>query len=228
MQTYQNWELLIVDDCSTDDTKDIVSSFKDSRIKYKCLEKNSGAAVARNTALKLAEGRWVAFLDSDDIWDKKKLEKQLHFMLSHDYKFSYTDYEEISEESSNLGIVVSGPKRITKFGMFAFCWPGCLTVMYDRSAIGLIQIPDIRKNNDYAMWLQIIQKADCYRLSENLAFYRKRIGSISNHSKFNLIKWHYRLFRIVGNNNPFLASLLTINNLFWGLLKKIFYVRKRD
>ena len=158
-QTYQNWELIIVDDCSTDNTDEVVAFIKDDRIRYFHNEKNSGAAVSRNSALREAKGRWIAFLDSDDLWMPEKLEKQISFMEKNGYSFSYTNYEEIDVEGNSTGVKVTGPKKVTKTGMFNYCWLGCLTVMYDRNVIGLIQIEDIKKNNDYAMWLKVCKKA---------------------------------------------------------------------
>ena len=174
-QTYQNWELIFWDDCSKDDTISKVSALKehDKRIHLFQNVSNLGAAISRNNALREAKGRWIAFLDSDDLWEPTKLEKQVAFMEEHGYAFSYTGYEEIDEDSQETGVVVSGPKHVTKAGMFAFCWPGCLTVMYDREKIGLLQIADIKKNNDYAMWLKVIKKADCYMLDECFAKYRR-------------------------------------------------------
>lgn len=226
-QTYPYWEMIILDDCSTDNTREIVERYKkdDARIKYKCLEMNSGAAEARNTALRLAAGKWIAFLDSDDLWTPGKLEKQIAFMKNNSCNFSYTDYEEIDEKDNPLGVRVSGPFHINKFGMFSYCWPGCLTVMYDKEKVGLIQIPNIRKNNDYAIWLKAIKKSDCYLLKENLAKYRKRTGSISSGSYTSLIKWHYLLFREVEGSSKPIAAILTINNLFWGVFKKLFFVK---
>ena len=225
-QTYQNWELLLVDDCSTDDTDAVVAPFlSDARIRYLKNERNSGAAISRNRALHEANGRWIAFLDSDDLWYPTKLEAQLKFMQAHGYHFSYTSYEEINEAGTRTGVLVSGPKRITKTGMYNFCWPGCLTVMYDAKEVGLIQIEDIRKNNDYAMWLKVCEKADCYLLNESLARYRKRSGSISRHGYISLIKWHYRLYRKAEKREPPAAFALTIRNLFWGVWKKIRYVK---
>lgn len=225
-QTYRNWELIIVDDCSTDNTDEIVSEFlSDSRIRYIKNEKNSGAAVSRNRALREAKGKWIAFLDSDDLWESEKLAKQIAFMKSNNCHFSYTNYVEIDEESIPNGKSVTGPKRITKHGMFNYCWMGCLTVMYDAEAVGLIQIKDIRKNNDYAMWLKVCKKADCYLLDETLAKYRKRSGSISNHGYTKLIKWHYRLYREAEERSSVASAVLTLRNLFFGVLKKIKYVK---
>ena len=226
-QTYKNWELLIVDDCSTDNTDEIVTQFNDSRITYVKNEKNSGAAVSRNHALAQAKGKWIAFLDSDDLWAPEKLEKQLKFMAENGYAFSYTRYEEIDEDGNPTGTLVGGPRRITKTGMFNYCWPGCLTVMYNREIVGDIQIADIRKNNDYAIWLKACRKADCYLLPETLASYRKRGGSISNHSYVALVKWHYKLYREAEGLNPISSLWITGRNLAFGVWKKFRYVRTK-
>lgn len=225
-QTYQNWELIIVDDCSTDNTYEIVASVKDERIKYFYNEKNSGAAVSRNRALREAKGRWIAFLDSDDLWMPEKLEKQIHFMEKNGYSFSYTNYEEIDVKGNSIGVKVGGPKKITKIGMFNYCWPGCLTVMYDFEKIGLIQIEDIKKNNDYAMWLKVCKKAECYLLDEYLGKYRKgREGSVSTHSIRIMIGWHYKLFREAEKQGVVRSMINTGRNLVFGFYKKKKYVK---
>lgn len=227
-QSYTNWELIIVDDCSTDNTDEVVAGIIDNRIRYLKNETNSGAAVSRNRALREAKGRWIAFLDSDDIWDSEKLNKQINFMEKNDYHFSYTIYEEIDSNSNKLNILVSGPKKITKTGMYNYCWPGCLTVMYDQEYVGNIQVQNIKKNNDYAMWLKICTKADCYLLDENLAKYRRgRQGSISTQSNVELIKWHYRLFREAEKESVVVSIVNVGRNLFWGIYKKMKYRRKK-
>lgn len=228
-QTYKNWEIIFVDDCSTDGTVKRVSELrlKDSRIKLFQNKFNSGAAVSRNNALCEAKGRWIAFLDSDDLWEPEKLEKQVKFLEENEYKFSYTCYSEMDGEGKDTGIIVSGPSKVTKAGMFAFCWPGCLTVMYDREKIGLIQIEDIKKNNDYAMWLKVCQKADCYLLPEVLAKYRRgRSGSVSSHSIKTMIGWHYKLWHEAEKKNAFAAAYYTCLNLVCGFYKKLKYVKK--
>ncbi len=226
-QTYTNWEMIIVDDCSTDNTDVVVAGFlSDTRIRYLKNSKNSGAAVSRNYALREAKGKWIAFLDSDDLWLPEKLERQIAFMQQGGYYFSYTNYEEIDANSRPLGVSVTGPKKVSRHGMYNYCWPGCLTVMYDAEMVGLIQIEDIKKNNDYAMWLKVCKKADCYLLNENLAKYRRgRSGSISTQKITTLIKWHYRLYRICDDKNVLGAAVLTFRNLFFGVLKKIIYVK---
>lgn len=225
-QTYQNWELIIVDDCSTDNTDTVVASFTDSRIKYLKNEKNSGAAVSRNRALREAKGKWIAFLDSDDLWASEKLEKQIKFMEENDYKFSYTDYEKIDEESNNLNIFVSGPKEVTEKDMYRYCWVGCLTVMYDAEQVGLVQIKDIKKNNDYAMWLQVSKKANCYLLSENLAKYRIRKKSISHDKLSKKLKSHYDLFHYCDEKPAIVAFWYACWNMWYGILKKKRYEKE--
>ena len=147
-------------------------------------------------------------------------------METHNYHFSYTEYAQIDENSNLTGTILTGPEKVTKAGMYCYCWPGCLTVMYDRDTAGLIQIENIRKNNDYAMWLKVIKKADCYLLKENLARYRKRSGSISNHGYMKLVKWHYRLYRIAEKKNVVESVFLTMLNLVFGVLKKIVFKKE--
>lgn len=230
-QTYQNWEIIFVDDCSTDDTiaKVAAISKNEKRIHMYQNTSNSGAAVSRNNALREAKGRWIAFLDSDDLWDPNKLEKQIEFMVENGYSFSYTCYQEIDSSSNPTGVFVSGPLHISKQGMYNFCWPGCLTVMYDSSIIGLLQIEDIKKNNDYAMWLKICQKVDCYLLAECLAMYRRgRVGSVSSHGIITMIRWHYRLWHEAEQRDVITSLWFTGVNLIYGFYKKLKYVKQLE
>lgn len=227
-QTYTNWELLFQDDCSTDETKHIVEDLMqlDSRIKYECNPHNSGAAITRNNALRRAKGRWIAFLDSDDLWLPKKLELQLKFMVENNYAFSYHEYTEMSEDGKDLGVYVSGIKKVNKFDMFACCWPGCLSVMYDAEKIGLVQIRDIKKNNDTAIWLKVIRKTPCYLLKENLARYRRRAVSITPKPLWKKIWAHYPIFRVAEQMNPVASIFWTLMNVFGNGFKKMFYVKQ--
>lgn len=226
-QTYKNWELIISDDCSTDGTREVIKPYmdEDSRIKYICNERNSGAAITRNNALKVAHGRWIAFLDSDDLWLPEKLEKQVAFMAENEYAFSYHEYTEMTEDGLDLGVYVSGIRKVSKFDMYACCWPGCLAVMYDHEKIGLIQINDIKKNNDTAMWLKVVQKTPCYLLKENMARYRRRKNSITPKPLWQRIWAHYPLFRVAEEMNPVSATFWTLMNVFGNAWKKMFYVK---
>ncbi len=228
-QTYPNWELLVQDDCSTDGTRQVVEAFArtDARIKYACNPSNAGAAVTRNNALLRAAGRWVAFLDSDDLWLPQKLERQLEFMVKNGYSFTYHEYTEISEDGIPLGVHVSGKRHVSKTDMFACCWPGCLTVMYDREKTGLVQIKDLRKNNDFAMWLKVVRKSPCHLLKENLACYRRRSGSITPKSLWKRLAAHYPLFHIAEEMNPVRSLFWTGVNLFGNGFKKLFFVKNK-
>lgn len=219
-QTYTAWELLIVDDCSTDNTDEVVASFKDDRIKYFHNEKNSGAALTRNKAMREAQGEWIAFLDSDDLWTPDKLKKQVAFMEKNKYVFSYHEYVKIDEDSKPLNIYVSGPKVVTRRKMYNYGYPGCLTFMYSAKAMGLIQIKDIKKNNDYAILLQLCKKADCYLLRENLAQYRIRKKSISHDRLWKKLKSHFDLFHFCDEKSAPVAFWYACWNLFYGVLKK--------
>lgn len=222
-QTYTNWELLIVDDCSTDDTDKIVATFSDPRIRYFKNVKNSGAALTRNRAIREAHGEWIAFLDSDDLWEPQKLEKQLTFMNENGYVFSYHEYVKIDEDDNPLNIYVSGPDIVTKQRMYNYGYPGCLTFMYSAKTMGLIQIKDIKKNNDYAILLKLCKKADCYLLKENLAKYRIRKKSISHDKLSKKLKSHYDLFHICDEQSAPVALWYACWNMWYGLMKKNIY-----
>lgn len=225
-QSYQNWELLLVDDCSTDNTDEVIRPFlKDKRIRYFKNEENSGAALTRNRALREAKGEWIAFLDSDDLWMPEKLEKQIAFMQAHGYVFSYHGYEKIDEESRPLNIFVSGPAKVVKRTIYHYDYIGQLTMMYSAKHFGLMQIKDIRKNNDYALRLQLFKKpgATCCYLNENLAKYRVRKQSISHDKLSKKLKSHFDLFHVCDEKAVPVAFWYAGWNMFFGVLKKLKY-----
>lgn len=229
-QTYTNWELIIIDDCSSDDTDQIVESINDERIKYLKNEKNCGAALTRNRGLREARGEWIAFLDSDDLWMPEKLEHQIDFMKKNGYSLSFTEYEKIDEDSKPLNIYVSGPKKVNKNKMYNYDYIGQLTMMYSAKEFGLIQIKDIRKNNDYAIRLQLYKKPEtcAYLLEENLAKYRVRKVSIS-HDKFKRkFKSHYDLFHMCDEKPAIVSMWYTCWNMFYGIIKKVKYETNRS
>jgi glycosyltransferase involved in cell wall biosynthesis len=227
-QTYINWELLIVDDCSTDNTDEVVSAFKDERIRFFHNAMNSGAALTRNYALREAKGEWIAFLDSDDLWTPEKLEHQINFMNDNAYDFSYTEYEKIDEEDKPLNIHVSGPEKVNKRKMYNYDYIGQLTMMYSSEKFGLIQIKDIKKNNDYAIRLMLYKRDGtcCHLLKENLAKYRIRKKSISHDKLSKKLKSHYYLFHYCDEKSAPLALWYTCWNMFFGILKKKNYEKE--
>ena len=215
-QTYENWELVIVDDCSNDNTEEIVASFNDKRIKYHKLEKNSGAAVARTTAMKMATGNYMAFLDSDDLWKKDKLEKQLDFMKKNNYNFTCTAYEQIDEEENKLNKVIKTKKKANYNRILLDCPVGNSTVMYNVDNLGKFEVPNIRKRNDDALWLQILKKEKfIYGMPDVLMEYRIRNNSISS-NKLSLIKYHWQLYREIEHLSVIRS---TFHICWWGMIK---------
>jgi len=196
-QTYQNWEMIIVDDCSTDNTKDVVESYiaRDGRIRYHLLEVNSGAAVARTKAMELAVGQYMAFLDSDDLWTRDKLKRQLAFMKENGYNFTCTAYEQIDEDGKPLNKVIKTKVKTNYNGVLLSCPVGNSTAMYSVERLGKFVVPNIRKRNDDALWLQILKKDKyIYGMEDILVQYRVRSNSISS-NKVALIKYHWQLYR---------------------------------
>ena len=230
-QTYRNWELLIVDDCSTDNTDEIVAPFlKDPRVRYFYNEKNSGAALTRNRALREASGEWIAFLDSDDLWAPEKLEKQLGFMKENGHVLSYHEYEKIDEEDKPLDVFVSGPRIVNKRKMYRYDYIGQLTMMYSAKHFGLIQIKDIKKNNDYAIRLQLYKKSGtkAYLLTENLAKYRVRKKSISHDKLSKKLRSHYDLFHFCDEKPGIVALWFACWNMWFGIWKKRKFEKKQE
>lgn len=195
-QKFEKWELLITDDCSTDNSLEIIKKYSenDARIKYFSLEKNSGAAVARNNSIKKATGKILAFIDSDDIWHKDKLYKQLAFMEKNNYLFTSTSYEWMDEENKLLNNVIKSHKELNYEGVLKYC-PGNSTVMYNVEKIGKVYSPDIKKRNDFVMWLQVIKKAKkLYGMDEVFTQYRVHDESLSR-NKIKLIKYQWEVYR---------------------------------
>lgn len=195
-QTYQEWEAIIVDDCSTDNTEEIIKSYmlKESRVKYYKLDKNSGAAIARNRAVELAQGTYIAFLDSDDIWFPEKLTKQINFMRKNNYNFTCTSYTKIDEQGNDLGRIIEAKSKCNYNGVLKTC-PGNSTVIYNAKKLGKFQIPNIKKRNDYVMWLQVIKEAKyLHGMEEPLGSHRIRNNSLSK-NKLSLVEYHWKVYR---------------------------------
>lgn len=210
-QTYTNWEMLIVDDCSTDNSYEIACKYaeKDSRIKVFRNEKNSGAAISRNKAIENANGEYVAFLDSDDIWLPEKLEKQIKFMKENNCDFSFTEYEHIDEDNNSLNKFANVTKNLSYKKMMLHCWPGCLTVIYNQNAVGKVYANDIKKNNDHALFLKVLKNCkNGMGIHECLAKYRIRKGSISS-KKTSIIKYYVMVIHEF-EKKPYLYALFCV------------------
>ena len=195
-QTYEDWELLITDDCSTDNTVEIIKSFAaaDSRIKLFCLEKNGGGGVSRNNSIEQAQGRYIAFCDSDDRWLPDKLETQLAFMENTGAAFTYASYLLCDENGNDCGITICR-KRISYRKILMDNYIGCLTAMYDTEKVGKVYMPLIRKRQDWGLWIKIIKKCGmAYGIKKPLGIYRIRKNSVSS-NKLLLIKYHAMLYK---------------------------------
>ncbi len=195
-QTYENWEMIIIDDFSTDETISIINSFSaDSRVKLFQLEKNSGAGIARQKAVDLAQGNFIAFLDADDLWFPEKLSKQINFMQINNLPFTFSYYNCINEEGKSLHKNVKAPQTLTFRQLFWRNHIGNLTGIYSVDFFGKISISHFRKRQDWMMWLTILKKIKTAQpVPEVLASYRLRESSVSS-SKISLLKHNYNVYR---------------------------------
>lgn len=201
-QSYQKWEMIIVDDCSADNSFEIVQQIAkhEKRIKLIRLQSNQGAAIARNIAIENAIGDFIAFLDSDDLWEPKKLEKQINFMTEKDVYFCYSAYNKIDEDGTYRG-KVKVPNKVTYNQLLNTNVIGCLTAIYNANVLGKIYMPNIRKRQDYALWLKILKKGiNAYGINEPLATYRVRNNSISS-NKLIAAKYQWQIYRRIEKIN---------------------------
>lgn len=221
-QTHQNWELILVNDCSTDATFSIIEQYstQDPRIKIYNLEKNSGAGVARNFAIQRATGSYIAFLDADDLWKSNKLEKQLHFMHTQKIPFTFSFYETINEAGNLRNETITTPLKITYKQLYYCNWIGNLTGIYSVEYFGKIPISSIKKRQDWMLWLQIVKQIKtAIPVPESLAYYRVRQDSISA-SKWKLIGFNFKVYREFHQRNFIGACLDTLLFLFVQLVMK--------
>lgn len=228
-QTYQSWELLFVDDASKDDSLQRIIDLRgyDSRFKISHCVFSRGETVNRNSALKSAQGRWIAFLNAGDIWEPTKLEKQVRFMKENDYAFSYTKFNNIDAQGNDIGVAMSGPECITVDEMKKCCWMGYLTVMYDLEKIGRLQMNGVKRTNDYPLWLLASKKADCHLLPECLASQMLERGlwdRLLNSPKW---MWRYEAYRKIVGMNPLVSACMTIRNLAYTAYKWWKYAKRR-
>lgn len=203
-QTLTDWELWIVDDCGTDNTREILQPHLAHcpQICYIRLNKNEGPAAARNAALRRAGGRYIAFLDSDDIWLPDKLEKQLAFMHQTGAPFSCTAYERMNENGESLRTACYPPPKTDYNRMLRLSNPiGNSTVIYDQETLCRYEVPPIKKRNDFALWLKILHDTPfCAGMPETLARYRVREGSVSG-KKLAQARFHWQLYRQIEGLN---------------------------
>lgn len=226
-QTYQNWEMLLVDDGSTDETQTIITTFlTDKRIQFYPLEKNSGTGVARNFGVSKAAGKYISFLDADDLWKPKKLEKQINFMQKQNLPFTFSFYDCIDEQGNSLNKRVEAPRNLSYLQLFFCNYVGNLTGIYDVEYFAKIGISSIRKRQDWMHWLTILKKIKTAKpVPESLALYRVRDNSLST-SKTALIQYNFAVYRQFHGFNLVVSSLCMIGFLFTQLAIKPFYSKE--
>jgi glycosyltransferase involved in cell wall biosynthesis len=221
-QSYENWELILVDDCSNDNTIEILNLYQknDSRIVLIQLARNEGAAKARNVAIEKASGRYIAFIDSDDLWLPQKLELQIAFMREHEIALSYSSYQKIYEDGTNTNLTIQAKPKLDYQTMLRNNYIGCLTAIYDTGQIGKVYMPSIRKRQDWALWLKILKKTEyAYGINEPLAKYRLRNESISS-AKVNLIKFNWKIYREIEGFSRLMSLYYMLQFLLFYFIKK--------
>ena len=222
-QTYQNWELIIIDDCSTDNSLSIVKSFSrnDSRINYYKNKTNSGAAVSRNLGLEKSLGRFVSFIDSDDIWFPEKLDLQINFMLDNDYIISFTSYGLIDNQGNFLNKIIRSVKEIDYKGYMKNTVIGMSTSMIDTSKTDSFKFINIRTRQDTYLWITLLKRGlKAHGINSVLANYRVRNESISS-NKLQAAKRVWFLYYSLENLGYF-RSLYFFSFYLFNAVKKRF------
>lgn len=224
-QTYENWELLVIDDASQDETLDIVEEFvlADSRIILHPLPTNQGAGFARNIGIKASKGEFICFLDADDLWKAEKLQTQLQFMKQHNAEVCYASYEIIDEEGKSLNSMIKALEILPFSKLLKANYVGNLTGIYSAKKLGKIYCPLIRKRQDWGLWLLAVEKAGKAKgIQQPLAKYRIRRHSISG-NKWEMLQYNYKVYRKV-------LKFSALKSGFWMLLFlwEQFFVKSRQ
>lgn len=212
-QKFTDWEMILADDCSTDHSLEICRRFaaRDSRIRVVELDRHSGPAGARNTAIRAASGRYIAFLDSDDFWHPDKLDLQLDLFKRTEAPLVYSAYEIIDERNLNKHKIISVPSSIDYYGLLNATVIATVTAVYDTARVGKVMMPDILKRQDYALWLKILRKGGkACAVTRPLAWLRKRQGSVSS-NKLSAMRYTWMVYRGL-ENLSFLRSVYHFSN----------------
>lgn len=220
-QTYQDWESILINDNSSDSSLEIAKKYasKDSRFKIISNDSSVGPAKARNIGIEFSSGRYIAFLDSDDVWMGEKLFKQINFMKNNDINFCFSGYELMSEDGAFLGSV-DVPSTITYKTLLKHNVVGCLTAVYDTKVLGKMYMPLILKRHDFGLWLSILKKGVVgYSIQLPLAKYRLRSGSVS-HAKLNTMMYTWRLYRDIEKLSFFSTFYNISTHLFSAVIKR--------
>ena len=221
-QTYANWEMIIIDDCSKDNSYHMANEYakKDSRILLYKNDINLGGAGSRNRAIGKAKGKFIAFLDADDKWHPEKLKKQIDFMLENNIDFCFCNYDTIDEQGKHIKNVIA-PSKVSLRDMYSNNYIGCLTAVYDTSRYGKFFMPDFRKRQDYALWLTMLKRINfAYLLNESLASYRIRKNTLSS-NKLDALLYYWKILRITAGLPVIAASFYTSRYVVLTATKKL-------
>ena len=219
-QQFDSLELLLIDDYSKDTSRDIIRKLaaKDQRVKPLFLQSNAGSAGARNAGIEQASGRFIAFLDSDDIWLPEKLEQQLQFMKEPGVAVSFTAYRKMDSSGKLMGIV-QVPEKVNYHNLLKTNSIGMLTAVFDREMVGSRQLPEIRLQHDYALWLQILRDGHVARgLNQVLALHRIHGSSISR-NKRNVARYQWQVYRELEGLGRIKSAWYFAHYAVYGLLK---------
>lgn len=222
-QTYKNWEILLIDDCSKDNSAQIIKEFQkyDNRIKYIKLKKNSGASVSRNEGIRNAKGRFIAFVDSDDIWKPEKLEIQIKYMLKENLGFTFTSYRYMKENGELTNKIAKAPSKINYNGLLKNTIIGCSTVVIDREIVDYFEMPLVRMGQDTATWLQILRKEKyAYGIEQDLVNYRL-VGESLSSNKIIALKRTWNTYRNVEKLGLLKSSYVFCFYVFNAIKKRI-------
>ena len=214
-QTYKQWELIIVDDASTDFCRRVINDYliEDSRIKLIALQENVGPGQARNIAIQAAKGHYITFLNSDDLWSMNKLEKQLEFMQAHNVAFCYTDYQFIDEDDRVYEPVIEMPNQFTYQDLLRNSTAiGCSSVMIDRYKIGNIQLTNNRNiPEDFALWLSILKRGFKAKRLEKVYVYLRKSNNVLKKDDYQTATRFWSLYRQVEKLNVFESAFCLVN-----------------
>ena len=218
-QTKADLELILVDNNSTDGSDEIIEELGASDDRVVCLScEKPGAAPARNMAIKHARGRYIAFLDSDDLWLPEKLERQIAFMEKNSYVFTHTYYEKISMDGEKRIKVVERPAKLSYEDLLRSNQIGCLTAVYDSDALGKKPMPDIKARQDYGLWLDILKNQHAaYCVPEVLAKYRVNMSGSLSSNKYANVRHNWELFRNVEG----MSVIRTAYYVGWNIFRKL-------
>ncbi len=223
-QTYTNWELIIVDDASTDNTMNLISKYatKDHRIKIFQLSNNCGAAVARNLAIEKAKGHYLAFLDADDLWLPQFIEKSISKIKTTGTPFIFSSYKLIDEEGVIKSKIITAPEKVTYTDLLKTNSIGCLTAFIDLYQLEKLEMPLLRARQDLGLWLKYLKKIPyAESIKEPLALYRVRKGSLSS-NKWDMMKSQWYIYRKLEDLSILSSFYYLVYWMYSGLKKHYF------